>query len=83
MSARGEVRLQRTHRFLGRKKKGTGIPIRSANMDTVGTPSRHKVLWKYKLITGPAKHHLKENPNKLKTGQSNIGGWGGIDDISK
>ena len=27
MSSRGEVRLQRTHRFLWSKKKWTGIPI--------------------------------------------------------
>ena len=83
MSSRGEVRLQRTHRFLWSKKKWTGIPIMSANMDTVGTPSMHKVLLKYKLITCPAKHHLKENSNKFKTGQSNICWFGGIDDISK
>ena len=63
MSSRGEVRLQRTHRFLWSKKKWTGIPIMSANMDTVGTPSMHKVLSIYKLITCPAKHHLKKNSN--------------------
>ena len=83
MSSRGEVRLQRTHRFLWSKKKWTGIPIMSANMDTVGTPSMHKVLSKYKLITCPAKHHLKKNSNEFKTGQSNICWFGGIDDISK
>ena len=83
MSSRGEVRLQRTHRFLWSKKKWTGIPIMSANMDTVGTPSMHKVLSKHKLITCPSKHHLKKNSNEFKTGQSNICWFGGIDDISK
>ena len=83
MSSRGEVRLQRTYRFLWSKKKWTGIPIMSANMDTVGTPSMHKVLSKYKLITCPAKHHLKKNSNEFKTGQPNICWFGGIDDISK
>ena len=81
MSSRGEVRLKRSHRFLWNKKKWTGIPIMSANMDTIGTPAMHKVLSKYKLITCPAKHHLKKNSNEFKTGQSNICWFGGIDDI--
>ena len=46
MSSRGEVRLKRSHRFLWSKKKWTGIPIMSANMDTIGTPAMHKVLSK-------------------------------------
>ena len=81
MSSRGEVRLQRTHRFLWSKKKWTRIPIMPANMDTVGTPSMHKVLSKHKLITCPAKHRLKKNSNKFKIGQPNICWFGGIDDI--
>ena len=32
-------------------KEWTGIPIMSANMDTVGTPAMHDVLSKYNLIT--------------------------------
>ena len=83
MSSRGEVRLQRTHRFLWSKKKWTGIPIMSANMDTVGTPAMHNVLSKHKLITCPAKHYLKNDSNKFKIGKSNICWFGGIDDISK
>ena len=51
MSSRGEVNLERTHTFLWSKKKWTGIPIMSANMDTVGTPEMHKVLSKHNLIT--------------------------------
>ena len=66
MSSRGEVNLERTHTFLWSKKKWTGIPIMSANMDTVGTPAMHKVLSKYNLITCPAKHHLKKNLDKFK-----------------
>ena len=38
----------------------------SANMDTVGTPSMHKVLSKHKLITCPAKHHLKKIQMNLR-----------------
>ena len=65
MSSRGEVNLERTHTFLWSKKKWTGIPIMSANMDTVGTPSMHNVLSKHKLITCPAKHYLKNDSNKF------------------
>ena len=82
MSSRGEVNLERTHTFLWSKKKWTGIPIMSANMDTVGTPAMHRVLSKYNLITCPAKHHLKKNLDKFKRGKSNVCWFGGIDDIS-
>ena len=82
MSSRGEVNLERTHNFLWSKKKWTGIPIMSSNMDTVGTPSMHKVLSKYKLITCPAKHHLKKDQDKFKKGKANICWFGGIDDIN-
>ena len=82
MSSRGEVKLERTHRFLWSKKKWTGIPIMSANMDTVGTPAMHKVLSKYKLITCPARHYLKENIDKFNKGENNICWFGGIEDIS-
>ena len=83
MSSRGEVNLERTHSFLWSKKKWTGIPIMSANMDTVGTPAMHRALSKYNLITCPAKHHLKKNLDKFKRGKSNVCWFGGIDDISK
>ena len=72
MSSRGEVKLERTHRFLWSKKKWTGIPIMSANMDTVGTPAMHKVLSKYKLITCPARHFLNKGIDKFNKGESNI-----------
>ena len=83
MSSRGEVNLERTHRFLWSKKKWTGVPIMSANMDTVGTPAMHKVLSKSNLITCPARHYLKKNSEKFKKGQANICWLGGIDDIAK
>ena len=82
MSSRGEVNLERTHNFLWSKKKWTGIPIMSSNMDTVGTPAMHKVLSKYKLITCPAKHHLKKDQGEFKKGKANICWFGGIDDIN-
>ena len=81
MSSRGEVNLERTHNFLWSKKKWTGIPIMSSNMDTVGTPAMHKVLSKYKLITCPAKYHLKKDQGAFKKRKANICWFGGIDDI--
>ena len=83
MSSMGEVYLGRTHKFLWSKKEWTGIPIMSANMDTVGTPAMHKILAKHGMITCPAKHHLKKNINKFISGKKNICWFGGIDDISK
>ena len=83
MSSRGEVNLERTHRFLWSKKKWKGIPIMSANMDTVGTPAMHKALSKYNLITCPARHYLKKDSEDFNDGQENICWFGGIDDISK
>ena len=82
MSSRGEVNLERTHNFLWSKKKWTGIPIMSSNMDTVGTPAMHKVLSKFKLITCPAKHHLKKDQDEFKKGKANICWFGRIDDIN-
>ena len=81
MNSRGEVYLGRTHKFLWSKKKWTGIPIMSANMDTVGTPDMHKVLSKNNMITCPAKHYLKKDVSKFKGGLENICWFGGIDDI--
>ena len=61
MSSRAEVTLERTHKFLWSKREWTGIPIMSANMDTVGTPAMHKELSKHGLITCPARHFLEKD----------------------
>ena len=68
MSSRGEVCLSRTHKFLWSTKEWTGIPVMSANMDTVGTPSMHKVLSDHKMITCPARHFLRDGVEKFKDG---------------
>tara|TARA_B100000123_G_scaffold82032_1_gene59096 strand:+ start:981 stop:1973 length:993 start_codon:yes stop_codon:yes gene_type:complete len=83
MSSRGEVYLGRRHKFVWSKKVWTGIPIMSANMDTVGTPALHKVLSKHKMITCPAKHYLRNNVAKFKKGEKNTCWFGGIEDINK
>ena len=82
MSSRAEVTLERTHKFLWSKREWTGVPIMSANMDTVGTPAMHKVLSKHGLITCPARHFLEKDIEGFNDGDSNICWFGGIEDIS-
>ena len=81
MSSRGEVNLERTHKFLWSKKEWSGIPIMSANMDTVGTPSIHTVLSKHNMVTCPARHYLKNSTKEFKGKEDNICWFGGIDEI--
>ena len=81
MSSRGEVNLERTHKFLWSKKEWSGIPIMSANMDTVGTPSMHTVLSKYNMVTCPARHYLKNSTKEFKGREDNICWFGGIDEM--
>ena len=81
MSSRGEVNLERTHKFLWSKKEWSGIPIMSANMDTVGTPSMHTVLTKHNMVTCPARHYLKNSTKEFKGREDNICWFGGIDEI--
>ena len=81
MSSRGEVNLERTHKFLWSKKEWSGIPIMSANMDTVGTPSMHTVLSKHNMVTCPARHYLKNSTKEFKGREDNICWFGGIDEI--
>ena len=81
MSSRGEVNLERTHKFLWSTKEWSGIPIMSANMDTVGTPSMHTVLSKHNMVTCPARHYLKNSTKEFKGKEDNICWFGGIDEI--
>ena len=80
MNSRSDVSMKRTHTFLHSKKSWTGIPIMSANMDTVGTPAMHGVLSKFDMITCPAKHYLKNNIVTFNSGNKNICWFGGIND---
>tara|TARA_B100000575_G_C23143302_1_gene666125 strand:- start:2768 stop:3688 length:921 start_codon:yes stop_codon:yes gene_type:complete len=81
MNSRSDVSLSRSHKFLHSNKEWTGIPIMSANMDTVGTPAMHSVLSKHQMITCPAKHYLKNNITMFNSGNDNICWFGGIDDV--
>jgi len=80
MNSRSDVSMKRTHTFLHSKKSWTGIPIMSANMDTVGTPAMHGVLSNFDMITCPAKHYLKNNITSFNSGNKNICWFGGIND---
>ena len=80
MASRKEVNIERTYKFFHSKNEWTGIPIMSANMDTVGTPDMHKALMKHNMICCPAKHYLKAN-DVMDFRGPNVCMFGGIDDI--
>jgi len=66
LSSRSEVDLERTITFLHSKRKWTGIPILTSNMDTTGTFEMYNVLSKLKMITVFHKHYdINEYPDNL------------------
>ena len=79
LTSRCDVDMTRTYTFLHSQRNWTGIPVMSANMDTVGTPEMYKVLLKHKMITSPARHYLKNSINKFKG--KNLCMMGGLEDI--
>ena len=80
MNTRSDVSLKRTHTFLHSKEQWTGIPIMAANMDTVGTPEMHLELSCFDMITSPARHYLRNDPEAFGAGYC-LCMMGGIDDI--
>ena len=80
MNSRSDVSLKRTHTFLHSKEQWTGIPIMTANMDTVGTPDMHLALSNFDMITSPARHFLRDNPKAFGAGY-HLCMMGGINDI--
>jgi GMP reductase len=79
LTSRCDVDMTRTYTFLHSQRNWTGIPVMSANMDTVGTPEMYKVLLKHKMITSPARHYLKNSINTFKG--KNLCMMGGLEDI--
>tara|TARA_A100001388_G_scaffold39869_1_gene25339 strand:+ start:929 stop:1918 length:990 start_codon:yes stop_codon:yes gene_type:complete len=79
LTSRCDVDMTRTYTFLHSQRNWTGIPVMSANMDTVGTPEMYKVLFKHKMITSPARHYLKNSINTFKG--KNLCMMGGLEDI--
>ena len=79
LTSRYDVDMTRTYTFLHSQRNWTGIPVMSANMDTVGTPEMYKVLFKHKMITSPARHYLKNSINTFKG--KNLCMMGGLEDI--
>ena len=80
MASRKEVYMDRTYTFMHSKKEWTGVPIMSANMDTVGTPKMYNELLRHKMICCPAKWYLKIN-DVMNFRGPNVCMLGGIDDI--
>ncbi len=60
LSSRKEVILERTYKTLHSNKEISGIPIFSANMDTVGTMESAEVLSSMGLFTALHKHYTLE-----------------------
>ena len=79
LTSRCDVDMTRTYTFLHSQRNWNGIPVMSANMDTVGTPEMYKVLFKHKMITSPARHYLKNSINTFKG--KNLCMMGGLEDI--
>lgn len=61
LKSRSEVGLEREFRFQNSPLKWSGVPIVSANMDTVGTFQIAYVLMKYKMLTALHKHYTIED----------------------
>jgi len=55
--SRADVELDRTYTFLNSKQTWTGIPVCSANMDSVGTYKIAKSLAKHNMLTALHKHY--------------------------
>lgn len=51
LTSRSQVSLNRSFSFLHSSKKWTGIPIMTANMDTIGTFDVYKVMNKHNMLT--------------------------------
>lgn len=66
LSSRNEVNLEREITFKNSKKKWTGIPIMTSNMDTVGTFEMYYKLVEQKMITCFHKHYeIDDYPDNL------------------
>ncbi|MBE9486013.1 MAG: IMP dehydrogenase, partial [Chloroflexi bacterium] len=67
LKSRAQVVLDREFTFLHSQRQWSGIPIITANMDTVGTFETAEVLAKFGLLTALHKHYsLKEWDHFLK-----------------
>ena len=74
LKSRSQVSLERTFHFVHTDQEWTGVPVMAANMDTVGTFSIAKVLFKHKMLTALHKHYsvqawsefLKSSPQDIE-----------------
>lgn len=65
LRTRSQVDLERTFKFIHTGIEWQGIPIISANMDTVGTFQMAEVLATFKLLTAIHKHYSAEEWHKF------------------
>ena len=56
LTSRYDVDMNREYTFYHSKRKWSGVPIMSANMDTVGTPEMYEKMLQHNMITCPARH---------------------------
>lgn len=64
--SRSDVSLEKDITFLHSKRKWTGVPILTSNMDTTGTFEMYNVFSKYKMITIFHKYYkIDDYPNNL------------------
>ncbi|MBK6344341.1 MAG: GMP reductase [Bacteroidales bacterium] len=65
LKSRAQVKLERTFKMMHTKSDWTGIPVMSANMDTVGTFEMALALQKMKLFTAVHKHYSLSEWNEF------------------
>ena len=67
LKSRSQVNLERTFRLLHPKTDWTGVPVRAANMDTVGTFEMALALFKHKMFTAIHKHYSLQEWREFMT----------------
>jgi len=70
LTSRGDVDLARLFTFKYGKASYAGIPILSANMDTVGTIEMHKAFRKHHMAVALHKHYSIDELVKIHTDES-------------
>jgi GMP reductase len=84
LGSRKDVDLHKTYKFKHADVEYHGVPIMTANMDTVGTFEVHKLMSQYRMFTCMHKHYSPEQWKKAMF-SSNVAISSGIlkDDITK
>ena len=67
LASRKEVSLNRTYKFKHSHTEWTGVPIMSANMDSVGTLEMAQELWNHRMFTCLVKSYNEDDLCDLAT----------------